>query len=99
MGSFVNYPSMGVYTASKAAIDSFSEALSHEVASFGIRVHVIVPGFFPTAILGPVPDNSENKAAVPVADDLSKVYTKEGQGYNIVNTTPYIRAATGHVGD
>jgi NAD(P)-dependent dehydrogenase (short-subunit alcohol dehydrogenase family) len=34
----------GAYSASKAALDIISEALAHEVAPFGLRVLVVLPG-------------------------------------------------------
>jgi NAD(P)-dependent dehydrogenase (short-subunit alcohol dehydrogenase family) len=41
-------PFEGYYAAAKAALLAWSEALRHEVKSFGIKVSVIEPGFFKT---------------------------------------------------
>jgi NAD(P)-dependent dehydrogenase (short-subunit alcohol dehydrogenase family) len=41
-------PFEGYYAAAKAALLAWSEALRHEVKSFGIRISVIEPGFFKT---------------------------------------------------
>ncbi|MGH3500162.1 MAG: SDR family oxidoreductase [Nocardioidaceae bacterium] len=41
-------PLMTVYNASKAALDNLSEALRYELATQGIAVRVIEPGFVPT---------------------------------------------------
>lgn len=46
----VRFPCTGAYGASKAALEALAEALSLEVAPFGIRVRVVQPGNFPTAI-------------------------------------------------
>jgi len=43
-------PRQGAYAASKAAISAFSESVAHEVASRGISVHVLYPGWVPTAM-------------------------------------------------
>jgi NAD(P)-dependent dehydrogenase (short-subunit alcohol dehydrogenase family) len=43
-------PRQGGYAASKAAISAFSESIAHEVASAGVRVHVLYPGWVPTAM-------------------------------------------------
>jgi NAD(P)-dependent dehydrogenase (short-subunit alcohol dehydrogenase family) len=37
-------PLVGIYRASKAAVNALSESLAAEVAPFGVRVHVVLPG-------------------------------------------------------
>jgi short-subunit dehydrogenase len=43
-------PRQGAYAASKAAISAFSESVAHEVAAHGVHVHVLYPGWVPTAM-------------------------------------------------
>ncbi len=43
-------PGQGAYAASKAAISAFSESVAHEVAPLGVHVHVLYPGWVPTAM-------------------------------------------------
>ena len=43
-------PGQGAYAASKAAISAFSESAAHEVAPYGVHVHVLYPGWVPTAM-------------------------------------------------
>ncbi|MGH7073575.1 MAG: SDR family oxidoreductase [Stellaceae bacterium] len=40
-------PLLGVYRASKAALNAFTESLAVEVAPFGVRVHIVLPGRSP----------------------------------------------------
>lgn len=43
-------PRQGAYAASKAAISAFSESLAHELVGRGVHVHVLYPGWVPTAM-------------------------------------------------
>jgi short-subunit dehydrogenase len=43
-------PGTAAYCASKAAIIAFSESMSYELASRGVRVHVLFPGYVPTRL-------------------------------------------------
>lgn len=46
----VSNPLMGPYSSSKHALEAMSDAMRLELASFGIRVVIIEPGFIPTNI-------------------------------------------------
>jgi short-subunit dehydrogenase len=43
-------PGAGAYAASKAAVSAFTESMAHEVAPRGVHVHVLYPGWVPTAM-------------------------------------------------
>jgi NAD(P)-dependent dehydrogenase (short-subunit alcohol dehydrogenase family) len=45
-------PLLGVYRASKAAVNAFSESLAVEVEPFGVRVHIVLPGRSPETRFG-----------------------------------------------
>jgi len=47
---FLPSPYMGVYAASKHAIEGLSESMDHEVRGFGVRVVLVEPGFTRTNI-------------------------------------------------
>ncbi|MBN2029440.1 SDR family NAD(P)-dependent oxidoreductase [bacterium] len=68
----VPYPTQSTYSASKAAIIAFSEALRGEVKPFGIKVIVILPGVTDTEMAkdiiidGPPPQKPEKVARIVV---------------------------------
>ncbi|MDO3445496.1 SDR family oxidoreductase [Agrobacterium sp. V1] len=45
-------PIIGVYRASKAAVNAFSESLAIEMEPFGVRVHIVLPGRSPLTRFG-----------------------------------------------
>ena len=54
-------PMLSAYTASKAAVEAFSENMALEVAPFGVRVRLIVPGRAPeTSFSATARDRSQN---------------------------------------
>ena len=62
IGGISAFPNVGIYHASKWALEGFSQALAQEVASFGIHVTLIEPGGFATDWSGP-----SAKRATPLA--------------------------------
>jgi NAD(P)-dependent dehydrogenase (short-subunit alcohol dehydrogenase family) len=48
IGGISAFPNIGIYNASKWALEGFSQALAQEVADFGIHVTLIEPGGFST---------------------------------------------------
>jgi NAD(P)-dependent dehydrogenase (short-subunit alcohol dehydrogenase family) len=45
-------PLVGVYRASKAAVNALTESLAAEVTQFGVRVHLVLPGRAPQTRFG-----------------------------------------------
>ncbi|KAH8669025.1 hypothetical protein BX600DRAFT_539104 [Xylariales sp. PMI_506] len=62
VGGFCAIEGSPVYLASKFAVEGITEGLALEIKRFGIRVHLVEPGFFRTNFLGPVA-NGTNVAA------------------------------------
>src|SRR5215831_8933204 len=60
------FPGMGVYGATKYAVEALSDALRQEVAGFGIKVVIIEPGFTATG-LGEAAD-AHGRAAQEIPD-------------------------------
>jgi NAD(P)-dependent dehydrogenase (short-subunit alcohol dehydrogenase family) len=48
VGGVVALPNVGIYNASKWALEAFSDALSQEVAPYGIKVTIVEPSAFAT---------------------------------------------------
>jgi len=48
IGGVVGFPTGGIYTSTKFAVEAFSEALAGEVAGLGIKVTIVEPGSFST---------------------------------------------------
>jgi NAD(P)-dependent dehydrogenase (short-subunit alcohol dehydrogenase family) len=67
-------PAMGVYPASKYALEAASEALAREVYPFGIRVAIVEPGFVVTPILDKGLDTLTLDPDSPYADVERRVY-------------------------
>ncbi len=63
VGGFIAFPSSGFYTASKFALEAFSEALSKEVEAHGIKVTIVEPGAFRTDFNGRSLAVAENRMA------------------------------------
>jgi len=63
VGGFIAFPSSGYYTASKFALEAFSEAVAAEVAHHGIKVTIVEPGAFRTDFNGRSLVVGENRLA------------------------------------
>lgn len=63
IGGISAFPLVGIYNASKWALEGFSQALAQEVASFGIHVTLVEPAAFATDWAG-----SSSKHSAPLPD-------------------------------
>lgn len=73
-------PLLSAYTASKAAIEAFSENLALEVAAFGVRVRVVVPGRAPeTSFSTSARVRSQNGIPEAYADWAKEVFSAAPQ--------------------
>ena len=63
IGGISAFPMVGIYHASKWALEGFSQALAQEVADFGISVTLIEPGGFATDWAGASAAHSEQLPA------------------------------------
>lgn len=69
-----NHPGLSLYSASKWALEGFSETLRSEVAAFGIKVMIVVPGGMRTNFTSP--EKAKEVLTVP-----SEAYKESAVGY------------------
>ncbi|MGH8145256.1 MAG: SDR family oxidoreductase [Rhodanobacteraceae bacterium] len=69
-------PLVSLYTASKAAVDAFTESMALELAPFNIRVHLVLPGRSPETRFG---DNARDNARAAGFDHVA--YAELGQRF------------------
>jgi NAD(P)-dependent dehydrogenase (short-subunit alcohol dehydrogenase family) len=69
---FLPAPYMGLYSASKHAIEGMSETLDHEVRNFGVRVVLVEPSYTKTNL-----DLNAPQAASPIS-----AYDGHGRGHH-----------------
>ena len=63
LAGLVGIPFLGMYTASKFALEGYSEALRYEVKPFNIHVSMVEPSFLKTPMM-----NARQLAAHPIGD-------------------------------
>ena len=69
VGGMMSMPTMGVYSASKFALEGASEALYYEVMPFGISVTLVAPGFIHSDAFEKVPYTEMSRTAHASPDD------------------------------
>ncbi|PJJ07325.1 short-subunit dehydrogenase [Flavobacterium sp. 1] len=77
MFGLVGYPTCSVYSATKFAIDGFSESLAYDLAHFGIKVKTAAPGGIQTDFAGRSMDGGYHKAYQKLMEKVSEGYSEE----------------------
>lgn len=77
IGGISAFQNIGIYNASKWALEAFSQSLAQEVASFGIRVTLIEPGGFDTDWAG---DSAKHATPIPDYDELREQIAEARKG-------------------
>jgi len=73
IGGISAFPNVGMYHASKWALEGFSQALAQEVASFGVHVTLIEPTGYSTDWAGP---SSRTAEANPAYAEVKKQFAE-----------------------
>ncbi|KAJ3198853.1 hypothetical protein HDU82_000964 [Entophlyctis luteolus] len=73
-----NPPGNPAYNASKAAVRSFAEGLSHELRNTHVAVHLLVPGWTYTGLSGAEPGSIKGKPSGAWTPDQVVDYLMEG---------------------
>lgn len=75
IAGFDGFPPFDAYNASKAALDAFTDSLAQEVSKFGITVHSVSPGYFPTNLLANASNTfSASSTLYSEYDGMTKLY-------------------------
>ena len=82
-GRAVVMPLNGWYHASKFGLEALSDVLRVEVASFGVKVVLVEPGFFKTGI-GDRTREQTSAAADHAGSPYAKAYQRVGEGLDFV---------------
>ncbi|THV12498.1 SDR family oxidoreductase [Rhizobium rhizophilum] len=88
------FPMLSAYTASKAAIEAFSENLALEVEPFGVRVRIVIPGRAPdTSFSAAARVRSQNGIPEAYADWAKQVFSGASQQLAEVTSASDVAAA------
>jgi NAD(P)-dependent dehydrogenase (short-subunit alcohol dehydrogenase family) len=74
-------PLVAVYTASKYAIEGFSESLAYELGTFGVRVKIVEPGLAPTTSFAANSGRNTHELVPEAYSDFASRYLKSMQDY------------------
>jgi NAD(P)-dependent dehydrogenase (short-subunit alcohol dehydrogenase family) len=86
-------PLLAVYTASKAAINAFTESLAIELVPFNIRVNLVLPGRAPATQFGAnAQTRMKNAFPEPYSDLAKKVFSSWQEETLVTNTQDVVDA-------
>lgn len=81
----LSFPTCSVYSATKFAVDGFSEGLSHELAQFGVQVKIVAPGGMQTDFAGRSMHGAMHEA-------YGKLVKKVSEGFSAEQVANYTKA-------
>lgn len=86
----LTFPYFGIYSASKHAVEAYSQAMRYELAPFGVEVSIVEPGPFGTNLLftGPKEENQEVFNAYGDHKDVPHAMLKNFEGFYATDDAP-----------
>ncbi|MDH6250404.1 short-subunit dehydrogenase [Chryseobacterium sp. H1D6B] len=78
----IGFPTCSIYSATKFAVDGFSESMGYELAQFGVKVKVVAPGGIQTDFAGRSMDGGHHEA-------YQKLISKVQEGYSTEKIADY----------
>ncbi|MGS2615898.1 SDR family oxidoreductase [Micromonospora sp. LZ34] len=76
IGALGGFPSTGLYSASKFALEGMSEALAAEAARFGVKVTIVQPGGYWTDLYTSSTPTAPNPAYDPLREELAQQWAE-----------------------
>ena len=73
----IGFPTCSIYSATKFAVDGFSESMGYELAQFGIQVKIIAPGGMQTDFAVRSMELGQHHAYEKLTSEVSKGYSAE----------------------
>ncbi|REC41878.1 SDR family oxidoreductase [Chryseobacterium pennipullorum] len=73
----VGFPTCSIYSATKFAVDGFSESMGYELAQFGVQVKVVAPGGIQTDFAGRSLEGAQHDAYQQLTKKVQEGYSPE----------------------
>jgi short-subunit dehydrogenase len=92
-GGLVAMPTMGLYAASKFALEAASEAMHYELRPFGVQVSLVLPGFvnspgYKKSVVGRLSRNAMKRSTDPYHAHFKHMDRMIGRMMRLTRATP-----------